>query len=374
MLDRRFVQMKDLVLANLLVRPFRTLVSVIGVSVGVALVVLFTGLSNGMTNEIAKRASNWKAEIVFTRAGAMTYDSSNAPVSTAYVPKLLEIEGVESAVPVIRYVMASSKGRWGFEQLDGVEWEPFAQMNDMRIVAGRAAVGRNEAILDERQMEKLKVSVGDKVELFGGKPYTVTGVFSPPSGARIKIPLSAMQEELEVTGKSTYILVKLKNGYNAPEVANRINEQLPGNKINLTQDLIINAQDRIPGLKTFLRVMVGVGAFVSTIFVLLSMYATITERRKEIGILKALGASKPFIIRSVEGEALIIGLLGVISGLVVSLAAAAGIEKAFTLTFEFNPGWLLVAAIIAVCGSLVGALYPAWRASIIDPVEVMANE
>lgn len=366
--------MKDLILANLLVRPFRTLVSVVGVSVGVALVVLFTGLSNGMTNEIAKRASNWKAEIVFTRAGAMTYDSSNAPVSTAYVEKLLEIEGVESAVPVIRYVMPSTKGRWGFELLDGIEWEPFARMNDMKIIAGRAAVRNNEAMLDERQMEKLKVSVGDTVELFGGKPYTITGVYSPPSGARIKIPLSAMQEELEVSGKSTYILVKLKDGYNANEVVNRISEQLPGNKLNLTQDLIINAQDRIPGLKTFLRVMVGVGAFVSTIFVLLSMYATITERRKEIGILKSLGASKLFIIRSVEGEALIIGLLGVISGVVISLAAAAGIENAFQLAFEFNSGWLLVAAAIALCGSLAGALYPAWRASMIDPVEVMANE
>lgn len=366
--------MKDLILANLRVRPFRTLVSVIGVSVGVALVVLFTGLANGMTNEIAKRASNWKAEIVFTRPGAMTYDSSNAPVPTAYVEKLLEIEGVDLAIPVIQNIMASTTGRWGFEKIDGVEWEPFARMNDMKLVAGRAAVASNEAMLDERQMEKLKATVGDKVELFGGKPYTITGVFSPPSGSRIKIPLSAMQEELEVPGKSTYILVKLKDGYDPDAVAASINSRLPGNKINLTRDLIINAQDRIPGLKTFLRVMVGVGAFVSTIFVLLSMYATVTERRKEIGILKSLGASNLFIIKSVESEALVIGLLGVAAGIVLSLLAAYGIENVFRLTFEFNPGWLAVAAVIAVCGSLAGALYPAWRASMIDPVEVMANE
>ncbi|HBR56865.1 MAG TPA: hypothetical protein DEA22_05260 [Blastocatellia bacterium] len=366
--------MKDLIRANLLVHPFRTLVSVIGVSVGVALVVLFTGLANGMTNEIAKRAANWKAEIVFTRPGSMTYDTSNASLPTAYVDKLLEIEGVDSAIPVIRNIMASTTGRWGFEQIDGVDWEPFAKMNDMKIVEGRAAVGNGEAMLDERQMEKLHASVGDKVELFGGKPYTVVGVFSPPSGSRIKIPLSAMQEELERPGKSTYILVKLKDGYDAEETAARIDTVLPGNTVNLTRNLIINAQDRIPGLKTFLRVMVGVGAFVSTIFVLLSMYATVTERRKEIGILKSLGASKLFVIKSVEGEAFIIGLLGVAAGLALSLIAAFGIENLFRLSFEFNPGWLFVAAVIAICGSLAGALYPAWRASIIDPVEVMANE
>ena len=63
--------MLELVLANLKVRPFRTLISVIGVALGVVLVVMFTGLARGMTNDMAKRASNWKAEIVFTRPGAM---------------------------------------------------------------------------------------------------------------------------------------------------------------------------------------------------------------------------------------------------------------------------------------------------------------
>jgi putative ABC transport system permease protein len=147
------------------------------------------------------------------------------------------------------------------------------------------------------------------MNLFGGKPYKIVGVFAPPSGARIKMSLAAMQDALEAPNKCTYILVKIKDGANVNEVAARINQQLPGNKINLTQDLIIDAQDRLPGLKTFLRVLVGLGAFVSTIFVLLSMYTTITERRKEIGILKSLGASKSFIISVIEGEAFFIGVL-----------------------------------------------------------------
>ena len=84
--------MLELVLANLKVRPFRTLISVVGVALGVVLVVLFTGLARGMINDMAKRASNWKAEIVFTRPGGMDLTSSNAAVSTAYAPRLLEIE------------------------------------------------------------------------------------------------------------------------------------------------------------------------------------------------------------------------------------------------------------------------------------------
>jgi len=365
--------MLELVLANLKTRPFRTAVSIIGVALGVVLVVLFTGLARGMSNDMIKRASNWKAEIVFTRPGAMEPTSSNANVLTAYAPKLLEIEGVESTVPVIRYITPNTKARWGIEQLDGVEWQPFAEMNDMQIVQGRAAVANDEVILDERKMRDDSYALGDSIEIFG-KSYKIVGVFSPPSGARIKMSLAAMQDALQAENKCTYILVKIKDGADVDAVAARINEVLPGNKINLTRDLIIDAQDRIPALNLFLRVLVGLGAFVSTIFVLLSMYTTITERRKEIGILKSLGASKSFIIKVIEGEALMIGVFGSLLGFLTSFLASYIISRFFELEFEFSLNWILTAIAIAVGGSLFGALYPAWRASDIDPVLVLTNE
>lgn len=365
--------MLELVFASLQVRPFRTLISVVGVALGVVLIILFTGLARGMTNDIARRAANWKAEIVFTRPGGMDTMSSNAAVNLAYAKKLLEIDGVRSTVPVIRYVSSDSRGKWGIKQVDGVDWQPFAEMNGMQLVEGRSAIANDEIIMDQREIHDEGLKVGDTYELFGGKQYKITGVFSPPSGARTKMSLSAMQETLQ-TDKCTYILVKIKDGADAPTVAARINEILPGNKINLTNDLVIDAQERIPGLNTFLRVLVILGAFVSIIFVLLSMYTTITERRKEIGILKSLGASKSFIISSIEGEAFFIGLLGVIAGFIVAFATSYFIGREFSLTFEFSTGWILTAMSIAIGGSLFGALYPAWRASGIDPVEVMVNE
>ncbi len=365
--------MLELVLANLRTRPFRTLISIVGVALGVVLVVLFTGLADGMTNDMAKRAANWKAEVLFTRPGAMGLTSSNASVSTTYAERLLEVEGVKSTVPVIRYFSTKQDARWGFQQIDGIEWKPFAEMNDMEILQGRAATADDEVIVDERHLRDENYKLGDKIELFG-RDYNIVGVFSPPSGARIKMSLTAMQNALQAPRKCTYILVKLEDGADAAAVAAKIYEKNPGTKINLTRDLIIDAGDRIPGLQTFLRVLVGLGAFVSTIFVLLSMYTTITERRKEIGILKSLGASKSFIMRVIEGEAFMIGVLGIILGLAVSFLTAFSIERIFEIPFEFNTGWLIAAFLIAIGGSLFGALYPAWRASGIDPVEVMVNE
>ena len=365
--------MLELVFANLRTRPFRTLISIIGVSLGVVLVVMFTGLADGMAEDMSKRASNWKAEIVFTRPGAMGLTTSNASVSTKYAEKLLEIEGVKSTIPVIRQLTQNPKERWGIQQLDGLNWKPFAEMNDMKIVKGRAPISINEIIMDERHIRDKQYKLGDTVEFFG-RNFTVVGVFSPPSGARIKMSLAAMQEVLQVPNKCTFILVKIKDGEEIETVAARINKTLPGNTVNLTRDMIINAKDQFPALETFLRVLVGLGAFVSTLFVLLSMYTTIIERRKEIGILKSMGASKSFVIKVIEGEALLIGVLGVIFGLAVSFGIALILGQMFELVFKFSTGWIITAFVIAVGGSLIGALYPAWRASDIDPVLVLTNE
>ena len=365
--------MLELVFANLKVRPFRTLISVVGVSLGVILVILFTGLARGMTNDLAKRAANWKAEIVFTRPGGMDATTSNTSVSLGYVAKLLEIEGVEMTVPVVRNVSADSKSRWGMRQIDGVDWKPFAEMNGMSLVEGREPQAIDEVIVDERQVQSEQLKVGDTYPLFGDKPYKIVGVFSPPSGSRIKLSLAGLQDALQ-TDKCTYILVKIKDGQDPAVVAGRINAALPGNKVNLTRDLVIDAQERIPGLNTFLRVLVVLGAFVSIIFVLLSMYTTITERLNEIGILKSLGASRSFIIQTIEGEAFMIGVLGMLLGGAVAVIASRLIRDQFDLTFEFSAGWILTAIAIAVLGSLIGAIYPAWRAAGLDPVEVMVND
>lgn len=365
--------MFELVIANLKVRPFRTLISVIGVALGVALIVLFTGLAQGMSNDLAKRAANWKAEIVFTRPGGMDTMSSNAAVNVAYADRLKQIAGVEATVPVIRYFSPDSRGSWGIRMLEGVDFAPFGAMNGISLVAGRAAQASDEIIIDERQAVESNLKVGDTFELFGGKQYNIVGIFSPPSGARIKFSLAGLQEALQ-TDKCTYILVKIRSGEDDAAVAQRIAAELPGNKISLTRDLVTDAQERIPGLNTFLRILVALGAFVSTIFVLLSMYTTITERRKEIGILKSLGASKGFIISTIEGEAFMIGLLGVVLGGLASVIASQLISREFDLAFEFSPGWTITAVLIAIGGSLFGAFYPAWRASAIDPVEVMVNE
>lgn len=365
--------MDNLVSTNIRNRPVRTLVSVAGVALGVCLVMLFTGLARGMSDDLQRRSSNLRAEIIFTRPGAMELTSSTANLSTKYVEELQKIEGVEAAVPVIRYIIQGSKG-FGFEQVEGVDWEPFSKMNSINLIEGRAPQSNDEVVIDEQKARDGHLTVGSQLKLFGDKPYRVAGIYSPESGARVKMSLGAMQEALESTGKCTYILIKCRNPNEQLEVATRIKEQLPGNKIQFTRDVFTSIEKSIPFLNTFLSVLVALSAVVSAVVVMLAMYTTITERTREIGILKSLGASRGYIIGIIEKEALLISLIGLLAGFAVSFVVGFLIHKFYGLIFEYGWSWALAAAAIGLLGGGLGALYPAVRASNLDPVKALSYE
>ena len=129
--------MDNLIRSNIRQRPVRTLVSVAGIALGVCLVMLFTGLARGLSNDLQRRGSNLRAEIIFTRPGSMQLTSSTANLSTKYAELLKGIEGVEDALPVIVNVLQSNRG-FGLERIEGVDWEPFSKMNSIRLVDGRS--------------------------------------------------------------------------------------------------------------------------------------------------------------------------------------------------------------------------------------------
>jgi putative ABC transport system permease protein len=367
--------MDNLVVNNIRQRPLRALISVAGVALGVALVMLFTGLSRGMSNDLQRRSSNLRAEIIFTRPGEMELTSSNANLSTKYAEELRKIDGVEAAVPVIRYVFQGGRG-FGFEQVEGVDWDAYATINGMRLAEGRAPAALDEVIVDETKAQGGKSGVGATVSIFGGKPYRVVGVYAPESGARVKMSLAAMQDALESPNKCSYILVKCREGV-APETVARAIDAAPttkGNKIQFTRDLVTNIEKSIPYLGVFLRALVGLSAIVSALVVMLAMYTTITERTREIGVLKALGASRGYIVSLIEQEALLISLLGLVFGFAISLAAGFVIHRAYGLLFEYGWKWALVAALIGVGGGVLGALYPAMRAAGLDAVTALSYE
>jgi putative ABC transport system permease protein len=208
----------------------------------------------------------------------------------------------------------------------------------------------------------------------GTDDYRIVGIYAPESGARVKMTLAAMQKAQEAERKCTFIFLKLHDANQVDEMAARIDRELPGNTIQPTRDVFTSFEKSIPYLGVFLRVLVGLAAVVSALVVMLAMYTTITERTREIGILKAMGASRGYIVGVIEKEAILISIIGLIAGFVVSLVAGYFIQKTYGLIFEYSWQWALVAGAIGIGGGVLGALYPAWRASNLDAVNALAYE
>jgi putative ABC transport system permease protein len=105
------------------------------------------------------------------------------------------------------------------------------------------------------------------------------------------------------------------------------------------------------------------------------MHTMVSERTREIGILKALGASRIAILRLMLQESLLLASLGAAAGLACTYGVKAVLGETLpTLTILISQGWVLRAVALALAGALAGALYPAYRAATIDPVDALAYE
>ena len=366
--------MDNLVLSNIAHRPARTFVSVLGVAVGVLLIVFTVGLAHGVLRERGRREAGVGAEIMVRAAG--TFGLSGAQpfgLPVARAKEVAQIEGVRVAVPVGQNTVGSDRG-FGVRVIDGIPFEDYARLSGLKIVEGRGLAERgDEAIVDTAWKADRKVKVGDAVTLYE-REFQIVGIYEPPGGGRIKIPLATMQEQVGAEGYCTAVLVSCADPREQELVAERIHAQFPDDQIIFMRDLPELYTMSVPVLNVFINVIVAVAAAISMLVILLAMYTTVTERTRQIGILKSLGMPNTTIAWVIEQEALIVSILGVALGVLLTLAARFLVMRLTSLTVDIEPKWILISLAIGLVGGTVGALYPALRAARQDAVEALSYE
>jgi len=127
-------------------------------------------------------------------------------------------------------------------------------------------------------------------------------------------------------------------------------------------------------LNVFLKVVVGVAATISVLVILLAMYTTVTERTRQIGILKSLGMSKAAITWVIEQEAILVSVLGVFAGVLLTLLTRFAVMRSTSLVVDVEPKWIAISLLIGLIGGSIGALYPALRAARQDAVDALSYE
>ncbi len=365
--------MDSLVLSNIAHRPARTAVSILGTAVGVLLIVFTVGLARGLLQERGKREANIRAEIMVRASGSLGFGGTSPfvlPVSRA--AEIAAIQGVRLTTPLGQAVDRSDAG-FGSRLIDGINFDEYAELAGITMREGRKLISGDEAIVDPVWQQNRQAVQGSTVQLFE-RPFKIVGVYNPPGGGRIKIPLATMQEQEGAQGRASAILVACINPAEQEEVAARIQSKFDDQQVILMRDLPELYATGVPALNVFLKVVVAIAAAISTLVILLAMYTTVTERTRQIGILKALGMSKPAIAWVIEQEAIIVSFLGVVAGVLLTYAARFAVMRTTSLTVQIEPRWILIALLVGLVGGSVGALYPALRAARQDAVEALSYE
>ena len=364
--------MNNLVFSNMLHRPARTIVSIIGIGIGILLIVFTVGLANGSLRERAQREANVGAEIMFRASGSIGLSGSESlRLPVKLVGEIEKVEGVATAVAIGQNTVSVKDATTGTRLLDGVDYDKYAEIAQLQIVKGRKmAASGNEVICDAAWMQQKNLSIGDDIPLYE-QNFKLVGVYEPSAGARIKIPLATMQTQLGSEGKASAFLVKIKDGVTAETVAANIQAKFPDNQIILTKELEELYMQGFPALNVFLNVVIGVAGAISALIILLTMYTTVTERTRQIGVLKSLGMSNTNIAWTIVQEAVLISFGGIMFGLVATYFLSLALNKWSTLIVQIEPKVVISILVVGLISGVIGALYPGLRAARLDAVEAL---
>jgi putative ABC transport system permease protein len=356
-------------------RPARTAVSILGIGTGILLIVFTVGLANGTLRERAKREANVGAEIMLRASGSLGLSGSESlrlPVSMA--DDIRNVDGVAAAVPIAQNSVEANNTNTGSRLVDAVNFDEYAAIAGLEIIRGRKFNdGADEVISDTAWLRQQNLNIGDKLKMYD-RDFAIVGSYEPSAGARIKIPLSTMQAQLGSEGRASAILVKVKDGYQQEAVAEALHEKFPDDQIILTRELEELYMQSIPALNVFLNVVIGVAGAVSALIILLTMYTTVIERTRQIGVLKSLGMSKIRIAWTIVQEALLISLGGVIFGVAATLVLKLALTKWTTLNVQIEPSIVASIIVVGLLSGVIGALYPGIRAARLDAVDALSYE
>jgi putative ABC transport system permease protein len=361
-----------IVIENLKHRPMRSLLSIGLIGIPVTLILSLVGLSTGMIEDTTKRAEAIGADIVVRPKGstALTLGGGmNEKIVTEYLAKQPH---VKIAMGVVNHpVEGVTLG------VTGVDLAIYNKMNGgFTFLQGGPFQGPDDIIVDDYYARQHKLSVGSRVKILN-REWRVCGIIAKGQLQRLVLPFQVVQDIAGETGKVTQVYLKLDNPANTQAVVAALKKDLVDYPILSMEELLsMYNPSNIPALEAFTFLVMAIGVVIGFAVVCLSMYMAVLQRTREIGILKSLGASKGFIVRTILVEAGLLGIGGTIVGILLSFVFYWAIITFYPASFPMAivPAWWPIAGGVTLAGTLLGALYPGLTAAAHDPIEALAYE
>ena len=403
--------MLPLPLANILHHRLRSLLSALGVAIAVCMLITLSGLARGTLEEIANRWQGVNADIIVYPAhwsdNITTISGGGVGRGDLKMLKSLKVGGkpvIDYLVPICIlqgkvakvncnivgikpedfHLLVEKPGR----KLTGRIFDPhnkFAKWLEAKLTTpseetlsiSRAELARQgglEMVIDTRLARSTGLKIGDKVYVAGHR-FKIVGEIPAGVLARAFIPLATAQWLMDLsTGRYTLIFAKLHKPSVMGDVIRKINttSQLKAASLGQYRDML---EARFGIMYLYIDTVNTITLIVAMLFVLVTLYTIVIQHRREIAILKSMGATRRFILREILTEAMILTGMGTVMGLLLAPVAGAMIEAFLPLlTVKISPRWVLISILAAAGGGMLAAVYPAWCAMRMNPAEILTLE
>ncbi len=363
-----------LILRNLLRRKIRTALTVAGVAIGVGLIVTLLSITNGVKRTAGDLIHVGRSDFGLFQAGAADLTRSLLPASLA--ADVQRTKGVSKVARV--FLLVGAVEHSDSSLLFGYVPGEFPEQR-LVVVAGRRPRGR-EALVGDGAARIYHLRVGGVVHA-GKRSFRVAGIYHSGNAfvdRGVVLPLQVVQQIAQRPHEVTTLAVVVELGQTPRAVAKRLETRFPGItavvepgqavKVDTSSRLIISAG----WIFSLLALIVGGIGVTNT------MAMAVFERVREIGIMRALGWTSARIAALIVAEALGIGLIALGLGLLGGWGAAVLFTEHGSLSSltdaDFTGGVFAWGLAFALGVALVGALYPAWRAVSLTPIEALRRE
>jgi len=386
------MELLKLALRNLTRRRVRTSLTILGVMMAIAFTVGLLSISEGFIITTNKSIARQGEHILVLPKETAFHPMPMLEAYGATFPQELlrsiqQIENVKAVYPVFTRTLVLGPEMTSFVALNGVtppfvkELRPFLQLE-----RGRLLEEKDEWVLvaGSAAAKAQKWDLGTKVTI-RGRELEVVGILQPIGGLFEDFiayaPLKTVQQLFDAQGELGSAAVIVKDLDRAAETAREITHSLPGVVARTLEESLGQMMDYIRGARAMHFSVASIALLIGILFVLSTMMMAVSERVKEIGTMRAIGASRRLIFRLILTESLIIGLtagmLGCAGGFFLSKLIAFGISKAFGVAFLQTMVTARLVALGLLTALLIGTLaglYPAWRISKANIVESLRYE
>lgn len=391
---------------SLLQHKLRLLLSGISIVLGVGFVVgtfIFTDTLDKTFTDLFTQTTSDVVVTIDTKiegddlAGSIPTLPADAVADIAAVPGVEKVAGVVFA-DGITIVDPSGEpvGQSGAPQF-GSNWEDDEELTPLRLVEGVGPSSSGEVAIDSVTAEDTGYELSDTVRLItpqGESEAELVGIFrfgtsGNLAGATIAAFDNQTAQELMVGGEDAFteIDVVAAEGVTQTELASQVRTLFDGDVLVQTgqeaaDEAASEIGDALKFVNIFLLVFAGIALFVGTFIILNTFSMLVVQRTKEMALLRAVGATRGQVTRSVLAESLIVGLIGSLIGLAMGVAVAYGLQALFaaigaeipTDGLTVLPRTIIVGVLLGVVITVLAAYAPARRASRIPPVAALRDD